>query len=120
VAYLEAVQDCKVQLALEYLDNMETAMENADSLDPEKDAMIEDINFYQTPLNKIRNMFVNRNFKKAISDANQFCDRVIGTDWVILPENDAGALSMRCSNIAHRARELLIAEGIRKAWIKAL
>jgi hypothetical protein len=116
VAYLEAVQDCKVQLALEYLDNMETALFAAQ----DSGAMIEPINFYLVPLNKVRNMFFNRNFKKAINDSDQFCDRVIGTNWVVLEQNDPGNLSMRCSNMSWRAQELLDAEGIIEAMIDAL
>ena len=64
-------------------------------------------------------MFNNRNFKKAIRDANQLCDRVIGTDWNVLRQNDPGGLSMRCSNLSHRAGELLIAEGIIEVMIDA-
>jgi hypothetical protein len=119
VLYLQAIEDCKVQLALEYLNNMETVMENSDTPDLLTDAMIEPINFYRTPLNKIRNMFDNRNYKKAISDGEQFCERVTGTEWRVFDVNDPGSLSMRCSNIVHRAEELLIAEGIKKAWIRA-
>jgi hypothetical protein len=102
---LEAVLQCKIDLAIEYFDNLEQAVIEAgpNLLDPS-------VNNLLTDVNKARSMVKVRFWDKAITDLTSLENQVVNGLWIVDEPNDPGNLIMRIKNLFFRIEQLALAE----------
>jgi hypothetical protein len=103
--YFEAVLQCKIDLAVEYFDNLEQAL-----LEAEPNLISPKLNDLLTPLNKARSMVKVRRWNKATVDLTALSREVTSATWNIDDRNDPGNLIMRIDNLFFRIDQLEQAE----------
>ena len=103
--YFEAVLQCKTDLAVEYFDNLEQALGEA-----EPNLISPDLNTLLTDLNKARSMVKVGRWNKATMDLSALYNEVTNATWNIDYRNDPGNLIMRIDNLFFRIEQLELAE----------
>lgn len=103
--YFEAVLQCKTDLAVEYFDNLEQALRDA-----EPNLISPSINNLLTDLNKARSMVKVGRWNKAIVDLTALSREVTNATWNVDFRNDPGNLIMRIDNLFFRIEQLKQAE----------
>ena len=104
-AYFEAVLQCKTDLAVEYFDNLEQAL-----IDAEPNLISPALNTLLTDVNKARSMVKVGRWNKATVDLSALYREVINGEWNIDYRNDPGNLIMRIDNLFFRIEQLDLAE----------
>jgi len=104
-SYFEAVLQCKIDVAVEYFNNLEQAL-----LEAEPNLVSPKLNDLLTPLNKARSMVKVRRWNKATVDLSAFSREVTSATWNIDFRNDPGNLIMRIDNLFFRIDQLELAE----------
>jgi hypothetical protein len=103
--YFEAVLQCKTDLAVEYFDNMEQALREA-----EPNLISPALNTLLTDLNKARSMVKVGRWNKATVDLSALYREVTNATWNVDYRNDPGNLIMRIDNLFFRIEQLELAE----------
>lgn len=103
--YLEAVLQCKIDLAIEYFDNLEQAL-----IEAEPNLIFPSLNNLLTDVNKARSMVKVRFWDKANEDLTALYDQVVGAQWVVDERNDPGMVIMRIKNLFFRIEQLELAD----------
>lgn len=103
--YFEAVLQCKIDLALEYFDNLEQALIVA-----EPNLIEPSLNNLLTDVNKARSMVKVGYWDKAVTDLTSLENQVTGALWTVDDSNDPGMLIMRIKNLFFRIEQLALAE----------
>ncbi len=103
--YYEAVLQCKIDLALEYFDNLEQALIVA-----EPNLIEPSLNNLLTDVNRARSMVKVGYWDKAFTDLTSLENQVIGALWIVDERNDPGMLIMRIKNLLFRIEQLALAE----------
>jgi hypothetical protein len=104
-AYFEAVLQCKTDLAVEYFNNMEQVL-----IEAEPNLVSPALNTLLTPLNKARSMVKVGRWNKANVDLRAFAKEVTDAEWIVDYRNDPGNLIMRIDNLFFRIEQLDWAE----------
>ena len=95
--YLEAVFECKQDLAVEYFDNLEQAI-----IEAAPNLISPSLNSLLTDVNKARSMVKVGYWAKARQDLGDLFDQVVGGIWIVDERNDPGILVMRIQNLFFR------------------
>ena len=103
--YFEAVLQCKTDLAVEYFDNLEQAL-----IEAEPNLISPALNTLLTELNKARSMVKVGRWNKATMDLSALYNEVTGATWNVDFRNDPGNLIMRIENLFFRIEQLELAE----------
>jgi len=103
--YFEAVLQCKIDLAIEYFDNLEQAL-----IEAEPNLIFPSLNNLLTDVNKARSMVKVRFWDKANEDLTALYDQVVGAQWVVDERNDPGMVIMRIQNLFFRIEQLELAD----------
>ena len=106
-AYLDAVYQCKIDLALEYADDVRVAIEQADA---EGNLISPSANTLYNWLNRARGQIKNAHFDRCIRYIDRFEDEVVGGEWIVDDRNDPGRLLTYGRNIRWRCEQLLLDE----------
>jgi hypothetical protein len=105
--YFEAVLQCKTDLAVEYFNNLEQAL-----IEAEPNLIAPSLNTLMTDLNKSRSMVKVGRWKKATIDLGALSDGVTDATWNVTPDNSPGNLIMRIDNLFFRIDQLELAESM--------
>lgn len=103
--YYEAVLQCKTDLAVEYFDNLEQAL-----IEAEPNLISPSLNSLLTDVNKARSMVKVGRWKKATTDLSALFREVTNATWNVDYRNDPGNLIMRIDNLFFRIEQLELAE----------
>ena len=103
--YYEAVLQCKTDLAVEYFDNLEQAL-----IEAEPNLISPALNTLLTDLNKARSMVKVGRWNKATHDLSALFNGVLDATWNVDYRNDPGNLIMRIENLFFRIEQLELAE----------
>lgn len=103
--YYEAVLQCKTDLAVEYFDNLEQVL-----IEAEPNLLNPKLNTLLTDLNKARSMVKVGRWKKATTDLSALSREVTNATWNVDYRNDPGNLIMRIDNLFFRIEQLELAE----------
>jgi len=103
--YFEAVLQCKTDLAVEYFDSLEQALNEA-----EPNLISPKLNDLLTPLNKARSMVKVGRWNKGTRDLSALSREVTDATWNVDYQNDPGNLIMRIDNLFFRIEQLKMAE----------
>ncbi len=103
--YFEAVLQCKTDLAVEYFNNLEQAL-----LEAEPNLISPKVNELLTPLNQARSMVKVGRWNKATADLSALSREVDNATWNVDDRNDPGNLIMRIDNLFFRIEQLKTAE----------
>lgn len=103
--YFEAVLQCKTDLAVEYFDNLEQAL-----IEAEPNLIGPSLNTLLTDLNKARSMVKVGRWNKATNDLSALFKEVTDATWNVDYRNDPGNLIMRIDNLFFRIEQLELAE----------
>ena len=103
--HFEAVLQCKIDLAIEYFDNLEQAL-----IEAEPNLISPSLNNLLTDVNKARSMVKVRYWDKAVIDLTSLENQVTGGLWTVDERNDPGMLIMRIKNLFFRIEQLELAE----------
>ena len=96
---------CKTDLAVEYFDNLELAL-----IEAEPNLIDPSVNTLLTDLNKARSMVKVGRWNKATNDLSALFQEVTDATWNVDYRNDPGNLIMRIDNLFFRIEQLEKAE----------
>jgi hypothetical protein len=105
--YFKAVLQCKIDLAVEYFDNLEQAL-----IEAEPNLIAPSLNTVMTDLNKSRSMVKVGRWNKATIDLGAMLKEVTGATWNVDEQNDPGNLIMRIENLFFRIEQIELAENM--------
>lgn len=106
-AYLEAVYECKIDLALQYADDTRLAIEEADTLGNLIDPAV---NTLYNWLNRAQGQIKNSHFERCIRYVQRLEGEILGGEWIVDDRNDPGRLIMYSRNLEWRCAQLLETE----------